>query len=56
MLPTGLAIAPQFEIKEAREHAIIDTDHYVQGRMPVEMDKLIAPVLWSAANSPRRDS
>jgi uncharacterized protein (TIGR04255 family) len=40
MLPTGLAIAPQFEIKEAREHAIIDTDHYVQGRMPVEMNKL----------------
>ena len=40
MLPTGLAIAPQFEIKEPREHAIIDTDHYVEGRMPVEMDKL----------------
>jgi uncharacterized protein (TIGR04255 family) len=40
MLPAGLAIAPKFEIKEAREHAIIDTDHYVQGRMPVEMDKL----------------
>lgn len=40
MLPAELAIAPQFEIKEAREHAIIDTDHYVQGRMPVEMDKL----------------
>lgn len=40
MLPTGLAIAPQFEIKEPREHAIIDMDHYVEGRMPVEMDKL----------------
>ena len=40
MLPTGLAIAPQFEIKEPREHAIIDTDHYVEGRMPVEMEKL----------------
>ena len=40
MLPTGLAIAPQFEIKEPRDHAIIDTDHYVEGRMPVEMDKL----------------
>ena len=45
MLPTGLAIAPQFEIKEAREHAIIDTDHYVQGRMPVEMDKLSEQML-----------
>ncbi len=40
MLPTGLVIAPSFDIKEAREHAIIDTDHYVEGRMPVEMDKL----------------
>ncbi len=40
MLPTGLAIAPQFEIKEPREHAIIDTDHYIEGRMPVEMNKL----------------
>jgi uncharacterized protein (TIGR04255 family) len=40
MLPTGLAIAPQFAIKEPREHAIIDTDHYVEGRMPVEMDTL----------------
>ena len=40
MLPTGLAIAPQFEIKEPREHAIIDIDHYVEGRMPVAMDKL----------------
>jgi uncharacterized protein (TIGR04255 family) len=40
MLPTGLAIAPQFEIKEAREYAIIDTDHYVEGQMPMHMDKL----------------
>lgn len=40
MLPAGLVIAPKFEIKEVREHAIIDTDHYVQGRMPVEMDEL----------------
>ncbi|GHU03644.1 TIGR04255 family protein [Alphaproteobacteria bacterium] len=40
MLPAGLAIAPRFEIKKPREHAIIDTDHYVDGRMPVEMGKL----------------
>lgn len=40
MLPAGLAIAPEFEVKNAREHGIIDTDHYVEGRMPVEMDKL----------------
>ncbi len=40
MLPAGLAIAPKFDIKDAREHAIIDTDHYVEGRMAVEMNKL----------------
>jgi uncharacterized protein (TIGR04255 family) len=40
MLSAGLTIAPKFEIKNAREHAIIDTDHYVEEQMPVEMDKL----------------
>jgi uncharacterized protein (TIGR04255 family) len=40
MLPTGLAMVPKFEIKDACEHAVIDTDHYVEGRMPVEIDKL----------------
>jgi len=40
MLPTGLAVAPKFEIKEARDHAIIDTDHYAQGGMTMEMSKL----------------
>lgn len=40
MLPSGLAIAPKFEIKNAHEHGVIDTDHYVEGRMPVEMEKL----------------
>lgn len=40
MLPTGLVRVPKFEIKGPREHAIIDTDHYVEGRMPVEIDKL----------------
>ncbi|WP_320534314.1 TIGR04255 family protein [Robbsia andropogonis] len=40
MIPAGLDIAPQFKSTEVREHAIIDTDHYVQGRMPVEMQKL----------------
>jgi len=40
MLPDGLAMGPMFERNEAREHAVIDTDHYVEGRMPVEPDKL----------------
>ncbi|PJJ97858.1 TIGR04255 family protein [Lysobacteraceae bacterium NML75-0749] len=40
MLPDGLAIAPQFDIKEPRSHAIIDTDHYVQDQMPMDLNKL----------------
>jgi uncharacterized protein (TIGR04255 family) len=40
MLPTGLAVSPKFDAKEPHDHAVIDTDHYVEGRMPVEMDKL----------------
>ncbi|TAN25836.1 MAG: TIGR04255 family protein [Castellaniella sp.] len=40
MLPTGLVVAPQFASTEPCEHAIIDMDHYVQGRMPVETSKL----------------
>jgi uncharacterized protein (TIGR04255 family) len=40
MIPAGLVVAPKFEIEEACEHAVIDTDHYAQGRMPMEMDKL----------------
>jgi uncharacterized protein (TIGR04255 family) len=38
LLPTGVVIAPTFTV--AGDHAIIDTDHYVEGRMPVEMDPL----------------
>lgn len=40
MLPDGLQIASRFDIKEPCAHAIIDTDHYVQGRMLVAMDPL----------------
>lgn len=40
MLPSGLLINPKFDIKEAREHAIIDTDHYVEGRMPLDFGQL----------------
>ncbi|MFT4102873.1 MAG: TIGR04255 family protein, partial [Burkholderiaceae bacterium] len=45
ILPAGLAMAPGFEITELREHAVIDTDHYVGGRMPVEMDRLSEQLL-----------
>lgn len=40
MLPNGLAVLPKFVINDPAEHAVIDTDHYVEGRMPVEMEKL----------------
>lgn len=40
MLPSGLAVNPRFEMKEPREHGVIDTDHYTEGRMPIDMDKL----------------
>jgi uncharacterized protein (TIGR04255 family) len=40
MLPSGLAMNPMFEVTEPREHGVIDTDHYVEGRMPIEMGKL----------------
>jgi len=40
MLPNGLMVSPNFEVKEPRAHAVIDTDHYVEGRMPIDVDKL----------------
>ncbi len=40
MQPNGLMINPKFEVKEPRAHAVIDTDHFVEGRMPIDMDNL----------------
>lgn len=40
MQPSGLIINPKFEVKEPRAHAVIDTDHFVEGRMPIDMDNL----------------
>lgn len=40
MQPNGLMINPKFEVKEPRAHAVIDTDHFVDGRMPIDMDNL----------------
>ncbi len=40
MQPNGLIINPKFEVKEPRAHAIIDTDHFVEGHMPIDQDKL----------------
>ena len=40
--PEGLVVAPKFtiEYKDAREHAVIDTDHFVFGQMPLDMAEL----------------
>jgi uncharacterized protein (TIGR04255 family) len=45
MQPNGLMINPKFEVKEPRAHAVIDTDHFVEGRMPIDMDSLGKQVL-----------
>lgn len=45
MQPNGLMINPKFEVTELRAHAVIDTDHFVEGRMPIEMDDLGKQVL-----------
>lgn len=38
--PSGLVVSPKFEAKQPLEHAVIDIDHFVEGRMPIDMDKL----------------
>jgi uncharacterized protein (TIGR04255 family) len=43
--PDGLRINPKFEVKKPRPHAVIDTDHFVEGRMPLDMDSLEKQVL-----------
>jgi uncharacterized protein (TIGR04255 family) len=43
--PNGLMINPSFEVNEPRAHAVIDTDHFVEGRMPIDMDSLDKQVL-----------
>ena len=45
MQPNGLMINPKFKVKEPRAHAVIDTDHFVEGRMPIDMDSLGKQVL-----------
>jgi uncharacterized protein (TIGR04255 family) len=44
MQPNGLMINPMFEVTESRAHAVIDTDHYVEGRMPIDMARLAEQV------------
>jgi uncharacterized protein (TIGR04255 family) len=40
MQPNGLVVNPRFALQEPLEHAVIDTDHYVEERMPLDMSRL----------------
>jgi uncharacterized protein (TIGR04255 family) len=40
IVPSGLIAMPKFEIKDTRHHAVIDTDHFVEGRMPLDFEKI----------------
>ena len=40
LVPHGLVPMPRFDIKEAVAHAVIDTDHYVEGKMPLNFNLL----------------
>lgn len=40
IVPSGLLVNPRFDFKEPRAHAVIDTDHYVEGRMPLNFDQI----------------
>lgn len=40
MLPNGLALNPRFAMTAPREHGVLDTDHFCEGRMPIDLGKL----------------
>lgn len=40
MIPNGLVSMERFAIRDVVSHAVIDTDHFVEGRMPLDFDKI----------------
>lgn len=38
--PHGLVPMAKFDIKDVQTHAVIDTDHFVEGQMPLDFDQL----------------
>jgi uncharacterized protein (TIGR04255 family) len=40
MQPNGLVVNPKFARQEPLEHAVIDTDHYVEGHMSLDINRL----------------
>ena len=46
LLPWGLIMMSRFNISEKIAHAVIDTDHYIEGQFPLEL-KLIKEQVFS---------
>ena len=42
LIPHGLQPMPRFQRSDTISHAVIDTDHYVEGRMPIDFEKIKA--------------
>ena len=40
LAPHGLIRMPRFEIKEPTHHAVLDTDHFMEGQMPLDLGKI----------------
>lgn len=40
MMPAGLNILEKFQVKDPIPHAVIDIDHYVQGSIPINNEKI----------------
>lgn len=40
MVPSGLVPMDRFAVSESRPHAVIDTDHFVDGRIPLKFDEI----------------
>lgn len=45
MVPNGLLPMPRFEMNVECSHAVIDTDHFVEGQMKLDFDKINAQLL-----------
>ena len=42
LIPHGLQPMPRFQRSDTISHAVIDTDHFVEGRMPVDFEQIKA--------------
>ena len=42
LIPHGLQSMPRFHRSDTISHAVIDTDHFVEGRMPIDVEQIKA--------------